>query len=323
MTQSPLLTLGLKFVLLLVPLGIVLALYAPHAQSPYYVQTSILHDKIDRIVKTEDSQIIVGGESRALYSVVPLVITKETKLSAANIAVGGGILSEMYSALNESELLDAHRLIIISVSSYQTNDAFADNFPSYKRVIDEEPLGIHKIADATTYYQLLFASYFYDFKKFLRGDTTDTLHIDNTTLNTKGYRESVGVFDPTTTGEVTDNPWYTRVRTDGTRERDFLRAIESFGTAPATIVIYTGPLAPSWREKMKGSRGAAIEAQFAQTIRDAIAPYPNLQYLDFQFADIPGLTDTSFGDITHLNKTGAPLFTAFLVQTLRAQGIIQ
>ncbi len=89
------------------------------------------------------------------------------------------------------------------------------------------------------------------------------------------------------------------------------------------MVIYLSPLAPSWIKNLADTAELAIEKHFAEVISKAIAPYPNMHLLDFQPLAVPGLDDSKFADGTHLNKDGAPIFTAYLVDTLRRQKIIK
>lgn len=323
MHRTPVIKLFLKLLLLSLPALVVICIYLPRSLSPYQIQSAVLQDKIDKIAKPQNAQLLIGGESRALHTFIPGLLTQETGLASANLAVGTGYLLQYYEVLKTNSLLNGRRIILISVSSYEINDGYSDNLPAFKKVVGADAFGIQKLLDMSAYYNQLAASYFYDFKRFMRRDRSDPLHIDQRLIQSGGYSESTGTFDPATMGTAGDNLWYKNIRTGGAREQDFVAAIKGFAGTNDTVIIYNGPLAPSWRKQIRGTVAEEAERHFDRFVQTTIAPYPNMHYLSLALTDTPELTDADFGDITHVNATGAPVVTNYVIEWLRQQKILK
>ena len=313
-----------RLFILLLPFFVLFAIYARLAQSPYDIQHHVLEDKIQRLITPDpkNPKVIFAGESRAEYSIIPNEFTRETGYTSANIAVGEGVLSEMYDSLLQAGALNQHRIIIISVSSYEINDHYFDDQPIYWSIIYQEPFGPKKMGDLVNYVSLLASSHFDDFRHFLRRDKTDRTHMSSQAFKERGYIESSASYTPSSQTDF-QNPWYTNIITDGLKQKEFVQAINGFGHTNDSIVIYNGPIAPSWRKNLQGTPGPEAEQHFAQVIESAIKPYPNEHFIDFRASDIPVLNDSDFGDTIHLNNRGAPIFTHYLVEMLRQDGILR
>lgn len=311
-----------KLGLLLLPFIILFSVYLPNARSSYALQQSVLRDKIERLVisSTQKPRVIIAGDSRAEYSVIPDLFAQKTNLSTVNIAVGGGTLSEMYDMLSETGVLNNNRLIIISISSYEINDNYPDERPINWLVATKKPSVLQKATGVLTYLETYVSSYYTGLRRFLRGDTTDYAHMNQATFLNKGYVPQNGLIDPTTM--VGNTSWYVNLQADGVKRQDFERSIRGFGNTNDTVVLYEGPIAPAWQLDFAKTAGPAAEEHFSTIIRAAIAPYSNLHFINFQSANIPELGDKEFLDVVHLNTEGASVFTSLLVERLKKERLL-
>ena len=136
-----------------------------------------------------------------------------------------------------------------------------------------------------------------------------------------GYSEQGGAF--VASPSDTDAPQYVDVRVGGLKQQDFLRAINGFGHTNDTVILYIGPIAPCWRTELQSTNATAVEDNFRHVVEEAIAPYPNIHFIDFSANDIPTLPNIDFSDVVHLNYTGARVFTSLLAAKLQALGVIK
>lgn len=314
-----------KILLLLLPFCVLFILYLQNTPTATEMQQGVIEDKIQRLIlpSRENLPVIITGESRAELSIIPDMFTKETKLNAVNAAVGLATLPQIYDAFEHHGLLREKRLIAISVSSYEINDAVFTAKPVDMQIMEQEPFGLRKIQMFTNYYAYLAQFYFNHFKDFLRADIKNHSLMDEATFARKGYVPGSGVLALTAPGTKDDHdPWYVDARTDGLKKQEFLHAIDGLGKSRSTIVIFIGPIAPQWREQLKETNGPEIEENFISIIRKAIAPYPNIHLIDFRATDIPEIPNDAFADNVHLNASGASVFTHIFAKRLRSEGLL-
>jgi hypothetical protein len=73
-----------------------------------------------------ETQVIIGGDSRAEGQIVPAVIEARTGWRAANVATAGQDLVTLSNALARHGIPPAARLLIVSTSLFQVNDGAID-----------------------------------------------------------------------------------------------------------------------------------------------------------------------------------------------------
>src|SRR5947208_777529 len=71
---------------------------------------------------TDETEVIVGGDSRAERQVVPAVIEARTGWRTANVATTADDLVTFSNALKRHGIPAAGRMLIVSASSFQVND---------------------------------------------------------------------------------------------------------------------------------------------------------------------------------------------------------
>lgn len=295
---------------LLFALGVFLTI-----ESPATTKRNYLEDKIARLITNAPMRpnIIVAGDSRAELNVIPSVLDSELNTHSVNIAVGVGLLYPTVEALQKAGALNHHSLIIISVSSYQISDGFVlDADPIDLEVIARKPWGLQKITDARNYFDNQYDYYFNRLKTFLRPDVSNPEHMNSDVLAAKGYTEKKGLFvaapGPNTSDEV-----YQNVSHGGVKQQRFEAALKMLGETNDTIVIIEPPYAPSAWKAYDGTNAQQTEEQFAASIQQTIAPYPNMHFINYTLASST-LRDEHFADPVHLNKVGAETFTTLLAR---------
>jgi hypothetical protein len=311
-----------KIALLLLPLVVALMLFLLNAQSPVSIKQQLIREKIDRLIvaSTSTTHVIIAGESRAEQGVVPEVFTEKTGLSAVNIAVADGAMSEEYDALNDAHALQGKHLVILGISSYEMNDRMLIFLqPLDSASINNESWSIEKLSDIAAFANARLLYYIQQFKSFYKGTLHDTGHMDAETFRNKGWRYGTAVYVPGKNNER--NNW--QIEFDGVKNADFKRAIAGFATSTDTLVLFTGPVAPSAKRELAYESTIDMEKEFAERINTMIAPYPNIYFIDFRTEDLPELTDEKFDDAEHLNAEGARIFTSILVKTIKQRHVIK
>ncbi len=298
---------------------------------PYatYQQQFLAEDKIQKLVLDASStpQVIVDGDSRAQDNFIPAIFTKETGLSSVNVGAGDLMLAQAYDTLQHTGVLNHAQLIIISVSMYDINDTQGHNQFIDTTIIDNEPWGMQKIKDLITYYNSYITFYLTYTKSLMRFAHFDYQHMSPALVQTSGYlADTTDVLTPPHNGAAPFDPlgWYADLRLRGLRQQAFVKAIQGFGATNDTVVLYIGPVAPLGKMVNAGTKADPADVYFAQVITDAIAPYPNIHFINFEASDTSSiLPNQAFGDYVHLNESGATVFSKLLADTLKKEGIIK
>lgn len=297
------------------------------ANTPAAIHHAVLEDKIHRLIvlATDTPRVIFAGDSRANANIVPKVFEEKTGLTTVNAAVNYGSLAETYDAFKENGVLGKKRLIVISESSYDINDAVFHFQDVDWQIVVHEPFGIQKLQDIWRYYYLFLNFEFDQFKRFLRAeDLRKDAFMTPAQVSEQGYLANDGHMITQGPNRVDiDRGLYENRHVDGVKLGEFLRAIRGFGASNDTIVLYMGPIAPLLRETFANSDAPLAEDHFIQVIKDSIQAYPNIHFVDVRLREFPELTDDMFADWVHLNDSGAPIFTAHMAEILRAQKFIK
>ena len=148
-----------KIVIFILPFGVIALLLFLHFGSPNLARQMYLENKIQRLVvqAQQHPQVIVAGDSRAEDSFVPQVFASTTGLTSANIGMGGALFGQVYDTLSKYNILNHHKIIAISITSYDIDDGYLESAePIDKASIDEEKLGLQKLKDLKIYYGAYF-----------------------------------------------------------------------------------------------------------------------------------------------------------------------
>ena len=311
-----------KIALLSLPFAFAVAIFLANAESPIAIKQRLIQDKIERLVvsATSSPRVIIAGESRAEQGLVPDIFSEQTKLTTVSIAVADGGFAEEYDALRDLGAFDHKRIVVMGISSYELNDRMLIFLqPLDSPIIANEPWSFQKISDIATFTNGRALYYVQQFKSFYRGTSREAGRMDETTFANKGWRFDTEVYVP---GK---NNWSDewQVDFDAMKKEDFSRAALGFASSTDILILFTGPVAPSAKRELAYESTIDLEKNFAEHVRQIIAPYPNIYFIDFRTMEIPELTDEKCGDAEHLNAEGAGIFTAILVKTLKDKRILK
>lgn len=316
-----------KLGLFVLPVVVLIAVFAYKIESPTDTKRALIADKVQRLLVAypEQPKVIFAGESRAETGLRPDVFQELTGLHAVNVAVGLGSLNEMYDALLAAGQLNQRRLIVVSVTSYEINDRHIDDQINNVEIAKTMSWGRDKLQYISDLLSRQRSFYVNRFGVFLRGKFTNGSHMSDMVFGDRGYVRNEGVFDLRQLPTVDSNsPIYRAVATGGVKERDFVRAIRGFGATNDTVVILIGPISPAWRVSIAPVGAPAVERNFVRVIQEAIAPHPSMHFIDYSGIanEPPPFTNDDFADAAHVHVAGAQRLTTLLVESLRTRALL-
>lgn len=257
-----------------------------------------------------DTEVIVGGDSRAEGQIVPAVIEARTGRRAANVATASQDLVTLSNGLTRHGRPSASRLLIVSTSLFQVNDGAIDagymSTACLLNMTSGERARIYLDRLGSPWSPLAF--------KFTEDPAAA---IAPERLREKGF---VGIDKrlslPLPKVLLNAHPWYRKGLLHGARWRIFQDALERLAATGLRIYILQPPVSPAWRAYTDGTFVDAAEREFATMLSDASQKYGNVSFLDFYSVPDPRLGDEQFADIQHLNRGGAELFTGILMDRI-------
>ncbi len=265
-----------------------------------------LEGKLRSLVRA-DTQVIIGGDSRAEGQIVPAVIEARTGSLAANVATAAQDLVTLSNALARHEISGAGRVLIVSASLFQVNDGAIDvgylSTACLLNMTTRERARIYLDRLGSPWSPLAF--------KFTEDPPAE---VPFERLREQGFvaidkRLSL----PLPKVLLNAHPWYRKVSLDGARWRLFQDALERLVAAGFRIYVLLPPVSPAWRAYTAGTFVDAAEREYAAMLSSATRKHPRVTFLDFYSTPDPRLGDDKFADIQHLNRGGAELFTGILM----------
>lgn len=269
----------------------------------------LLEGKLRALV-SDDTAVIIAGDSRAEREVVPAIIEARTGWRTANIGTTAGDLVTLSNALKRHGIPRAGRMLIISTSLFQVNDGAIDspyistacflNMTAWERVrLYADRLG-------SPWSPLDF--------RFVEGQPAV---ITGARLRDQGF---VGIDKtlslPLPKTLLNRHPWYRSVSLHGARWRVFGEALERLAASGLRIYLFQPPISPAWRAYTAGTFVDTAEREFSGMLGPAASAYSNLRFLDFYSVPDARLGNDQFSDIQHLNRAGAEKFTGILMDRI-------
>ncbi|MEO7425499.1 MAG: hypothetical protein ABI036_09955 [Fibrobacteria bacterium] len=293
-------------------------------------------------------RILITGDSRANFQLIPAVFEAGTGSSCLNVAIAAGDLITSANALaRHPELISRTKLIVISVGIYQINDGSLDagfmseasfaelGVPDHFRIFRKRPL------DLLRYYREAFRLYRRREWKGMRFECGDYWTAGYDVYPGKGFYRAERVWnrqigpDP-----LLANPWYMDLRLDGIRWRQFRETLERLDQLGIPTVVFQSPYGPTWMRAPENRGAIAAERVFASELSAFAKPLKNVHFLDFFSAsgadrgDSSGafrlsetvhpesLTDSLFYDAAHLNPSGAEIFSRWFLRELQMRKLL-
>ena len=312
-------TLLIKIVLLLTPyiiLTLTVIYYDEHSVPIREdVFNNVLEGKIQAFIKA-NTDIIIGGDSRAERQVVPAIVLSHTGRNAVNIATTSCDLVTLYNALKKHDICSKSCTLIISTSIFQVNDGAID--PGYLSEASLLNMSLHEkiVVHRSTLDRLLV-----DLVKItILGMVSHPEPVSEALIRENGFhgiQENLKLpvnvlMDP----KKTNHPWYRNLHLRGARWRIFQETLNKLAASHMRIYIYQPPVSPAWRTYTVGSFIDQSEREFGSMLRAATQKYSNVQFLDFYSNPDARLGNSMYYDIQHLNRAGAEIFTEILMEKI-------
>lgn len=313
-----------KIAIFLLPFAIFTAIRFSALQSSNRSKLYALEEKTTELIDATSTKpgIIIAGNSRALEGIDPAEVQALTHKRAVNIAVGFATAADTYRVLQSHGDLKGSPVIIVGIQSADANDYVTSDYPRQFDIVLHAPFGTTQLDLWHQYSQYEYAWWLNEFRNLLKSPGDGTAHSAETAQ--LGFQGGTGVYDPdTANNDGAIASWYSEVKLDGLKMQDFLSALQGFGHSSDTVVLFVGPVAPGWKQSYGHTDAPEVEQEFAHTVQQAIAPYPNIHFIDYQTQDMPTFHDADFSDYVHLNATGAEKFTKLFVSQLIADRIIK
>jgi hypothetical protein len=313
-------TLVLKLGALIAPFAIVGVLAIIRAEHSTRLRDAIFNAELEGKIQTlltADTEVIVGGDSRAERQVVPAVIESRTGRSAVNIGVNAGDLITLHNALKRYGVLGTDRALVASVSIFQVNDGSVTEL-SRAVVLNmtfREQVVFHWRGLPSLLYNLVAWS----FPGWGREDPPAAVTAPR---SDGGFTGQNGTLQPQAPINVrldparTNHPWYRNLSLHGARWRVFREALDRLDASQLRTYVYLPPVSPVWRAYTAGTFIDAGEREFAGMLREATRERRNIRFLDFYSTPDPRLGNDKYYDIQHLNQAGAGEFTGILMDRI-------
>ena len=266
--------------------------------------------------------IVAGGDSRALYHVIPALIDSATGRKCVNVAqwlhFGGDPTTFVNVLRRYPKAMEARPTLLLSVTLDGVNDLGFKGTPM-ATLMHWSPWDHFRTAirRPRAYPVFFFQAILPSAGKMLWHRIRGEEFVCNDGMYRPPRLEVNRGFEPYE-GRKTTGFWMLPGREkdyllDGGSWRAFRQALDWLSASKADrIVIFNAPIDTAWLRATDGPVAMAMEARFSALMAEEIARHPRIVYLDFHRNPLPQLADSLFYDQTHLNHEGAILFSRYL-----------
>ena len=309
----------IKITIFIIPFILILNL---PKYSNYIFKTEI-KEKINTFYKdTEEPIIIVGGDSRAERQVIPKIMEDRLGIKTINIGVSAGDVVILYNALKEYSLIDSKNILIISASSWQTNNNTVDKWGiphanlTHMSTIDQIKLF------GKRYINVLHERFRKILIELFKIDSQNTMFVGDGRISTVGFYGIEGITSKAIIdtidiyGDTLKLDWYIGADNNGVRKEIFEEVMGKIANLGMNTIIYQSPFAPSWRQRTKDIYIDSIEIDHSLLMKEISDKYDNVSFIDFYTEQDTVYKDNMFYNTAHFNVNGAKVFTNTLVDSL-------
>ena len=263
--------------------------------------------------------ILVGGDSRALYHVIPSVVDSATGRKSVNVAqwthLGGDPITLVNVLRRYPQVMAAKPIIVLSVTLDGMNDLGFKGMPMATMMnwgpFDHLRAAYHRPRAYPKYFATAIAP---AVATMIRHRLKGERFICDGNIYRPPRLEANRGFEAYE-GRKTEGFWSLPGK-----EKDYLleggnlkalrKALAWLSASQAErIVVFNAPIDTAWLARTDGPVAMAMEARFSELMFRETAKYPRIEYLDFHRDPLPELEDRHFYDQTHLNHEGAILFS--------------
>lgn len=272
------------------------------------------------------ASIVIAGDSRAQYHLVPEVFEKSLGGEAVNIGAIPGDLITLYNAIRKyPRLLSKAKLLIISIGIYEINDGGLDYYcfstAAFANFGLLEQWGLYgrRFMELQEKYREVFRVYRrqeWEGQRFCCGDYWSSEYF---AVAQKGFVGIPGVWDRNLTGKLNTNPWYSGLDIHGYRWKQFRETLRKFQDLGIPVILYQSPYSPTWLGSPATAENVSAEREFGKLMKAETAGMGNIRFLDFFASRNDSLSDSLFFDSAHLNIRGAEVFSRMFIARLESE----
>lgn len=274
--------------------------------------------------------ILVGGDSRALYHVIPSELDSATGRKTVNVAqwlhFGGDPITLVNVLRRYPRIMAARPAIVISVTLDGVNDLGFKGMPMATMMnwgpFDHVRAALHRPRAYPKYFATaILPAIGKMIAHRLKGER---FVCDGNIYRPPRLRADRGF--QAYEGRKTDGFWMLPGREkdyllDGGNWKALQKALAWLSASQAErIVVFNAPIDSAWLARTDGPVAMAMEARFSEMMARETARHPKVEYLDFHRNPLPELEDRHYYDQTHLNREGAVLFSRHLGAYLAGRG---
>lgn len=255
-------------------------------------------------------EVIFAGDSRAQRQLVPTVFNAEDPAgrTAVNIAAESADVLALLDLVDQYPGVFAEASLLLSVSANQVNDGAVSGGSFSPAMISRMSVAQQLLWFFPEHLDVLSVYYRRSFK-YLRKAWTGRLKAGEEDRATLGFRPidkqwQVDGFD--FQRHISAHPWYRSWRTGGYKQRLFESALLELKAKVGHLAVFSGPIAPSYRQAAAGGELMRNEFDFEDILRQFCREY-DIAFHSY-VAD-PRFGDRDFYDPFHLNRGGAETLT--------------
>lgn len=274
------------------------------------------------------AEILIGGDSRAKYNLIPSVIEKETGKKCVNIAEPltlGGDLPALIKILKKyPNVMASHPILVLSVNLESLNDLGYTGTPVATLLAwspwDHLRVTLQQPRRYTTYF---FGDFIPGLKTLWQNKKNGKMFVCQDSLFSSSRLMDLKGYEPLE-GRKSDQDLYHwptdehRYLLDGVRRRDFEKSLQWLSQSQAKrVILYQAPFDTAWVHKVSGAKSLTIPDQFSEILKQEATLFPKILFLDFYRTDVPNLIPRQhFYDLVHLNHQGAEIFSQYMGKRL-------
>lgn len=316
----------IKFLIFLFPIFV----YMGIPSITKFILDEELELKINTFLPVDnDVDLIIAGDSRAERQLIPEIFINELNLNTVNIAKDvGDIMSLIYSN-RKYNFADSNKIFVICVSSLIINDGSYQNWFMSQASITEIGFLKRILLFRKDYLENWYRRVGLIWEDLVFNKRFKKLPQDDMRLAHKGYYPIDETIDIDKMHEIDQNPlttehlWYRKPNNNGIRKKIFEESIKMFSGTGAKIILIQSPMAPIWKKISNGSYMQEMELEFGRLLLEIGQDFDNIWTIDFYTNQPKIFTNDLFYNSTHLNSTGAIVFTSAVIDSINSKGIIK
>lgn len=309
----------IKILLFIVPFIILLNI----PQFTGYIFNSDIKAKINTFVENPDKPIIiVGGDSRAERQIIPQILEEKFGTKTVNIATSAGDIVILYNALKEYDLISPKNVLIISISSVETNDSIIDKWGvQHAQIAHISTINQIKLF-GKRYFKMMSERIRLIIQEIMKYDSGKVLTPSDRRFSTNGFYgvegdiSNIDFNDIDIYSDTYKIGWYLNANHDGARKQVFKKIMKKLADTDMEIIIFQPPISPSWLDRIAGTYIDAIEIEHSMFLKNIASQYKNVSLIDFYLNQNEIYTNDMFYNTIHFNVQGAGVFTNVLIDSL-------